>query len=75
MAVEVSSLGPYLQTKTFTGASVLGVMIHGATLNTTVSVKMGVWGMPWGRRAEIRALPLPIYPYPPKYPTLTSFLG
>ena len=46
--MEVSSLGPYLQTKTFTGASVLGVMIHGATLNTTVSVKIGVWGMPWG---------------------------
>lgn len=73
--MEVSSLGPYLQTKTFTGASVLGVMIHGATLNTTVSVKMGVWGMPWGRRAEIRALPLPIYPNRPKYPTLKSFLG
>lgn len=46
LAGKGSSLGLYLQTKTFTGAKVLGVMIHGATLNITVSVKIGVWGIP-----------------------------
>lgn len=34
----------HLHTCTSTGSRVLGVMIHGATLNTTVSVKMGVSG-------------------------------
>lgn len=34
----------YLHTKTSKGSRVLGVMIQGATLNTTLSVKMGVSG-------------------------------
>jgi hypothetical protein len=37
----------HLQTKTSTGLSVFGVMIQGATRNTTLSVKMGVSGKPW----------------------------
>lgn len=37
---------PYLQTNTVTGAKVFGVMIHGATRKTTVSVKIGVCGIP-----------------------------
>lgn len=36
----------YLQTSTSSGWRVLGVMIQGATLNTTLSVKMGVSGIP-----------------------------
>jgi len=48
-------------------------MIHGATLNTTVSVKIGDRGIPWGMQAEIRDLLLLIYHYPPIYPTLSSF--
>lgn len=73
LAIETSSLGLYLQTKTFSGASVLGIMIHGATLNTTVSVKIGDRGIPWRMQAEIRDLPLPIYHCPPKYLILSSF--
>lgn len=38
------SVYSYLHTKTSTGSRVLGVMIQGATLNTTLSVKMGVAG-------------------------------
>lgn len=38
--------GTHLHTKTSNGANVLGVMIHGATRNTTVSVKMGVSSKP-----------------------------
>lgn len=40
-------IASHLQTKTSTGLSVLGVMIQGATRNTTLSVKMGVSGKPW----------------------------
>lgn len=36
----------HLQTKTSSGAAVLGVMIHGATRKTTVSVKIGVSSKP-----------------------------
>jgi len=74
LAGKASSLGLYLQTKTFTGARVLGVMIHGATLNTTVSVKIGVWGIPWGRQAEIGDFLHPAYHYGPQilYPEVIS---
>lgn len=37
----------YQHTYTDTGGRMLGVMIHGATRNATVSVKMGVRGIPW----------------------------
>lgn len=38
---------PYQHTNTDTGGRILGVIIHGAIRNVTVSVKMGVSGMPW----------------------------
>lgn len=37
----------YQHTYTDTGGRVLGVMIHGAIRNITVSVKMGVRGISW----------------------------
>lgn len=39
----------YQHTYTDTGGRVLGVMIHGAIRNITVSVKMGVRGISWVR--------------------------
>lgn len=46
----------YLQTRTSSGCRVLGVMIQGATLNTTVSVKMGVSGIPCGNTRQAAGL-------------------
>lgn len=69
LAGKASSLGLYLQTKTFTGAKVLGVMIHGATLNTTVSVKIGVCGIPWGGKQKSGTFRTLLTTFPPKYPT------
>lgn len=46
----------YLQTRTSSGWRVLGVMIQGATLNTTVSVKMGVSGIPCGNATQAAGL-------------------
>lgn len=65
---EAAALGLYLQTKTLTGARVLGVMIHGATLNTTASVKIGEGGMPWGRQAEIGTFHTSFTTIPPEDP-------
>lgn len=48
----------HLQTKTSSGAAVLGVMIHGATRKTTVSVKIGISSKPWVGREETTAFGL-----------------
>lgn len=52
----------HLHTCTSTGSRVLGVMIHGATLNTTVSVKMGVSGTRYQHRRHWWFMHLFIFP-------------
>ena len=42
----------YQHTNTDTGGRTLGVMIHGAMRNVTVSVKMGVRGIAWARESR-----------------------
>lgn len=53
---QPASPRPYLQTRTSSGWRVLGVMIQGATLNTTVSVKMGVSGISCGNATQAAGL-------------------
>lgn len=47
-AGRVGAASTHLQTKTSSGAAVLGVMIQGATRKTTESVKIGDSRRPWG---------------------------
>lgn len=55
-AIKRADPASYLQTRTSSGWRVLGVMIQGATLNTTVSVKMGVSGIPCGNATHASGL-------------------
>lgn len=48
---------PYQHTNTDTGGRMLGVIIHGAIRNVTVSVKMGVNGMPWAEKRNTTESP------------------
>lgn len=63
--VDQTMPAPYQHTNTVTGGRMLGVIIHGAIRNVTVSVKMGVNGMPWvweRRGAPVSHIGVPVVP-------------